>query len=159
MKKPVIGPTLASSARLTVTAASGSRRRLTACAERNGITKAEIVRRAIAIYTDLDATLETHGYSVLVARNGAEALRIAKEHAGPIPIMVTDVIMPGIAGPKLAELIAPTRPQMRVLFISGYSEEAVVQHGLAGPGKTFLSKPFGPEVLLRKVRESLDASR
>jgi CheY-like chemotaxis protein len=105
----------------------------------------------------LREALEANGYSVLVARDGAEALQIAEAHAGPIQIMVTDVIMPGMTGPKIADLVAQTRPEMKVLYISGYSDESVVRHGLIGPGRAFLSKPFGPEVLLRRVRESLDA--
>ena len=105
----------------------------------------------------LREALEANGYSVLVARDGAEALKIAEAHAGPIQIMVTDVIMPGMIGPKIVELVAQTRPEMKVLYISGYSDESVVRHGLIGPGRAFLSKPFGPEVLLRRVREALDA--
>ena len=104
----------------------------------------------------LRETLEAHGYSVLVARDGAEALHIAEAHGGPIQIMVTDVIMPGMTGPRIAELVSPARPEMRVLFISGYSDESVTRHGLIGPGRAFLSKPFGGEVLLRSVREALD---
>ena len=72
--------------------------------------------------------------------------------------MVTDVIMPGMTGPKVVELIAQTRPEIKVLYISGYSDEAVTRHGLVGPGRAFLSKPFHPEVLLRRVRESLAAA-
>jgi two-component system, cell cycle sensor histidine kinase and response regulator CckA len=106
----------------------------------------------------LSETIESNGYSVLVARDGAEALQIAGEHAGPIPIMVTDVVMPGMTGPKLVDLFAQTRPEMKVLYISGYSDESVCRNGLMGPGRAFLSKPFGPDVLLRRVRESLDAS-
>ena len=60
-----------------------------------------------------------------------------------------------MTGPKIVEVVAPTRPEMKVLYISGYSDEAVARHGLIGPGRAFLSKPFHPEVLLRKVRESL----
>ncbi len=78
-------------------------------------------------------------------------------HAGPIHIVVTDVIMPGMSGPKVADLLTAGRPETKVLFISGYSDESVTRHGLVGPGRAFLSKPFGPEVLLRKVRASLDA--
>jgi FixJ family two-component response regulator len=85
-------------------------------------------------------------------------LQFAAAHAGPIQLMVTDVIMPGITGPKIVDLLAPTRPEMKVLFISGYSDEAVTRHGLVGPGRAFLSKPFGPEVLLGKVRDCLDAA-
>jgi two-component system, cell cycle sensor histidine kinase and response regulator CckA len=106
----------------------------------------------------LREVLEANGYSVLVARDGAEVSKIAEAHTGTIHIMVTDVVMPGMSGPKILDLIAPTRPGMKVLFLSGYSDESVTRHGLVGPGRAFLSKPFGPEVLLRKVRESLDAA-
>jgi DNA-binding response OmpR family regulator len=105
----------------------------------------------------LREVLETNGYSVLGARDGAEALRMAAAHGGPIQLMVTDVIMPGMTGPRLADLFAPTRPGMKVLFVSGYSDESVTRYGLIAPGRAFLSKPFGPEVFLRRVRESLDA--
>jgi CheY-like chemotaxis protein len=105
----------------------------------------------------LREALETNGYSVLVARDGAEAVQIAEAHSNPIQILVTDVIMPGMTGPKLVDLMARGRPGMKVLYISGYSDESVIRHGLVGPGRSFLSKPFGPEVLLRRVRESLDA--
>jgi two-component system cell cycle sensor histidine kinase/response regulator CckA len=101
--------------------------------------------------------IEAGGYSVLAARDGAEALQIADAHPGPIPILVTDVVMPGMTGPKLVELVAPTRPEMKVLYISGYSEDAIAHHGLTGPGRALLSKPFSPEVFLRRVRQSLDA--
>ena len=63
-----------------------------------------------------------------------------------------------MTGPKIVDLLAPTRPEMKVLFVSGYSDESVTRHGLIGPGRAFLSKPFGPEVFLRKVRESLDGA-
>jgi two-component system cell cycle sensor histidine kinase/response regulator CckA len=106
----------------------------------------------------LREALEANGYFVLVAQDGAEALQIAEAHAGPIQIMVTDVIMPGMTGPKIVELVEQIRPEMKVLYISGYSDESVVRHGLIGPGRAFLGKPFGPEALLRKVRETLDAN-
>ncbi len=106
----------------------------------------------------LQESLEANGYSVLVARDGAEALQIAEGHAGAIPIMVTDVIMPGMTGPKIMELMERIRPGIKVLYISGYSDESVVSHGLIGAGRAFLSKPFGPEALLQKVRESLSGA-
>jgi two-component system cell cycle sensor histidine kinase/response regulator CckA len=105
----------------------------------------------------LREVLDANGYSVLVARDGAEALQVAEAHAGPIELMVIDVIMPGMTGPKAVDLVAPTRPEMRVLFVSGYSAESVTRHGLMGPGRAFLAKPFGSGAFLRKVRESLDA--
>jgi CheY-like chemotaxis protein len=106
----------------------------------------------------LEEILRASGYTVLVARDGTEALQLAAGHPGLIPLMVTDVILPGAFGPRIAELVAQERPDMKVLFISGYSDEAVARHGLTGPGRTFLSKPFGSELLLRRVREALDAT-
>jgi CheY-like chemotaxis protein len=106
----------------------------------------------------LRETLASQGYSVLVARNGAEAQQAAQAHAGVIDILVTDVIMPGMTGPRMADLVRPTRPDMKVVFMSGYSDESVTRHGLIGPGRTFLSKPFGPETFLRTVRRTLDGS-
>jgi two-component system, cell cycle sensor histidine kinase and response regulator CckA len=70
--------------------------------------------------------------------------------------MVTDVIMPGLTGPKVVERIAPSRPEMKVLYISGYSDESVLRNGMVGPGTAFLSKPFAPDAFLHKVRELLD---
>jgi DNA-binding response OmpR family regulator len=116
-----------------------------------------LVEDAESLRELLREALETNGYTVLVARDGAEAMQIAAAHAGPIHIVVTDVIMPGMSGPKIVDLLAPRRPEMKVLFVSGYSDESLTRHGLVGPGRAFLSKPFGPEVLLRRVRESLDA--
>jgi CheY-like chemotaxis protein len=102
-------------------------------------------------------TLESHGYTVLVARNGTEAPQTAASYAGVIELMVTDVIMPGLTGPKVVERIAPSRPEMRVLYISGYSDESVVRNGVVSPGTAFLSKPFTPEAFLGKVRDLLKA--
>jgi two-component system, cell cycle sensor histidine kinase and response regulator CckA len=105
----------------------------------------------------LTEVLGANGYSVLAARNGSEALQIAAAHTGPIELMISDVIMPGMTGPRIVDLVAQTRRDLKVLYISGYSDEAVIQHGLIGPRRSFLSKPFTPELLLRRVRESLDA--
>ncbi len=100
--------------------------------------------------------LESNGYSVLAARDGEEAVRVSKAHAGAIHILVTDVIMPGVNGPRLAEIMAADRPEMKVLYVSGYSEESIVRRDLLGAGRSFLSKPFGLALLLRQVRELLD---
>src|SRR4030095_2653008 len=84
------------------------------------------------------------------------ALRAAAAHAGHIHLIVTDLIMPGMTGRSTAEEIATARPEMRVLYISGHSDEAVTRRGILSPGSVFLGKPFTPEGLLRKVRELLD---
>jgi CheY-like chemotaxis protein len=117
-----------------------------------------LVEDEAALRAMLCRVLEANGYCVLVARDGTEALEIAASYSGPIEILVSDVIMPGLNGPKIAELGAD-RPKMRVLFISGYSGEAVSQRGELPEGTAFLSKPFRLEELLRLVRELLDATR
>jgi two-component system cell cycle sensor histidine kinase/response regulator CckA len=104
----------------------------------------------------LRETLEGNGYTVLVARDGAEALQTADAHAGPIHLIVTDLIMPGMTGRSAAEEIASTRPEMKVLYISGYSSEAVTRRGALSRGSAFLGKPFTPEGLLGKFREMLN---
>ncbi len=101
--------------------------------------------------------LESRGYTVLVSANGPEALRVAARHAGPIHLLVTDVVMPGMSGRELGLLLAPRRPEMRVLYLSGYADESIVHHGVLEPGLAFLQKPFTPEGLARKVRDVLDS--
>jgi two-component system cell cycle sensor histidine kinase/response regulator CckA len=101
-------------------------------------------------------TLQDGGYTVLVADGGAEALEIAEEYSGAIQLIVTDVIMPGLTGRQAAERIKSARSEVEILFISGYTDEAIAKHGVLEPGARFLSKPFTPDELLRKVREALD---
>jgi CheY-like chemotaxis protein len=101
--------------------------------------------------------LQSGGYTVLEARNGQEAIWVAQEHPEPIHILVTDMVMPRMSGRQLVDLLAPTRPQMRILFMSGYTDEVVLRHGLLDAGVAFLEKPFSPINLARKVREVLDA--
>ena len=103
--------------------------------------------------------LEMNGYAVLEARHGAEALEISSRHQGPIHLMVTDVVMPQMSGRELAQRLAPLRPDMRVLYMSGYTDDAIVRHGVLGAGMAFLSKPFTPDALAVKVREVLDTAR
>jgi len=103
--------------------------------------------------------LQTSGYTVLEAARGEEALRIAGEHAGEISLMITDVIMPGMNGRELAERMAVLRPEMKVLYMSGYAETAVYRKGILDPGAPFLQKPFGPPDLGRKVRDVLGEER
>jgi PAS domain S-box-containing protein len=102
--------------------------------------------------------LEGHGYTVLEARSGVAALELAETHAGPIHLLVTDVVMPQMPGRELAEQLAVRLPALRVLFMSGYAEQAVLRHGVLGEGTAFIQKPFGPDSFLTKVREVLDAA-
>jgi PAS domain S-box-containing protein len=96
------------------------------------------------------------GYTVLEGEDAASALAAARAHPGPIHLLVADVVMPGPSGRELARRLAETRPEIRVLYISGYTDDAIVHHGMLEPGLSFLQKPFTPAVLARKVREVLD---
>ena len=98
------------------------------------------------------------GYNVLEAVDGEDALREAREHDGPIHLMITDVVMPRMSGPRLAERLGDDRPEMKVLFVSGYAERTVLQHGKIDVTKRFLQKPFSLKTLARKVREVLETS-
>ena len=88
--------------------------------------------------------LESRGYQVLSAGDAAEALAVAEKHRGPIHLLVTDVIMPGLSGSQLALQLAPLRPEMRVLYVSGYPEDAIAHHGVLDSWQHFLQKPFAP---------------
>jgi PAS domain S-box-containing protein len=101
--------------------------------------------------------LQQRGYLVLEARNGMEALEMADGHNGRIDLLVTDVIMPHMSGRELVERLRPLHPETRILFMSGYTDNAVVPQVDLAPGTEFLQKPFAPENLARKVREVLDA--
>ncbi len=96
------------------------------------------------------------GYAILEASDGEEALRVAAQHGGPIDILVTDVVMPGLGGREVSERLLATQPGLRVLFLSGYTDDAVVRHGVLHERVNFLQKPFSPMVLAHKVREVLD---
>lgn len=102
--------------------------------------------------------LEDCGYTVLDSGDPAEALRMAGEHQGPLPLMITDVVMPGFSGSVLAERLARIRPETKVLYASGYNDDSIVQLRVRGRDYAFLEKPFTREDLLRKVRELLDSS-
>ncbi len=97
------------------------------------------------------------GYQVLEAANVEGALRQAREHQGPIHLLLTDVVMPGESGRLLAQRLAEPRPETRVLYMSGYSDAAVIHHGVLDTGLNYLQKPFTPSALARRVREALDA--
>jgi CheY-like chemotaxis protein len=115
-----------------------------------------LVEDALRVRAVVREILEMNGYHVLEARHGAEALEISERHQGPIHIMVTDVVMPQMSGRELAQRLAPVRPDMKVLYMSGYTDDAIVRHGVLGAGMAFLSKPFTPDALAVKVREVLE---
>ena len=100
--------------------------------------------------------LSLNGYIVLEAKNGTEAVAIARRYKGPIHLMITDVVMPHMGGAKLAGELAFERPDMKVLFVSGYAENTVLRHGPIDVTTRFLQKPFSLKTLSRKMREVLD---
>ena len=104
------------------------------------------------------AILSRTHYTVLEAKNGGEALLLCEGHPKNIDLMVSDITMPGMTGVDLAGRVRALRPEMKVLFTSGYAERAVIHQGVLQPGVPFLEKPFAPEVLTRKVRELLDSA-
>jgi YesN/AraC family two-component response regulator len=95
---------------------------------------------------------------VIEAKDGLQAINAAHKHASTVDLMVTDVVMPGMSGGQLAELLAEKYPSMKVLFVSGYSEQVVLRRKIANLGTNFLQKPFTLKSLAAKVREVLDAT-
>ena len=99
--------------------------------------------------------LQRQGYNVLIAANADEALRLFAEHA-TIDVLLTDVVMPGASGPELTMQLIAQRPALKVIYMSGYTEDTIVQHGVLKPGIAFLNKPFTADALGRKIREALE---
>jgi PAS domain S-box-containing protein len=102
--------------------------------------------------------LTNNGYTVLEAGDGLQALRVAGGHVGPIHLLMSDVVMPELGGPELAERLVATRLDLKVLFLSGYTDDAVVRHGILQEKVNFLQKPYSVAALAKKVREVLDAA-
>jgi len=105
------------------------------------------------------AILRRNGYKVLDASNGGEAMLLCESHARPIHLLISDVVMPHMSGPELARRLAQVRPDMKVLCMSGYTDDSIVRHGVMDSDIAYLQKPITPETLTRKVREVLDGNR
>jgi CheY-like chemotaxis protein len=101
--------------------------------------------------------MSSAGYTVMECKNAVQALSMSTSYSGHMHLMVTDVIMPGASGRELAQKITRLRPGIRVLYMSGYTDKAIVHHGILDEGVAFLEKPFTPDRLLRKLREVLDS--
>jgi two-component system, cell cycle sensor histidine kinase and response regulator CckA len=113
----------------------------------------QIVRRLVA------EILESNGYTVLQAVDGPSALELLRRHTSTVDLLVSDVVMPGMSGPEVANAVSAMRPGMQVLYISGYTDSAIGHHGVLEPGIAFLQKPFGADDLTRAVRAILDEAR
>src|SRR6266571_2248206 len=116
-----------------------------------------LVEDAAAVRAVTKQVLERQGYMVLEAADGEAALQLTQRHRGPIHLLLTDVVMPRVSGRELAEQFARLRPDAKVLYASGYTDDSVVRHGILESGTAYLQKPFSPESLARKVRDVLDA--
>jgi two-component system cell cycle sensor histidine kinase/response regulator CckA len=103
-----------------------------------------------------ESILKRNGYRVLVAQGAGDALLLCERHPGAIDLLLTDVVMPQMSGAELAKRVAVTRPDTKVLCMSGYTDDSIVRHGVLESGMAFLQKPFTPESLTRKVRLVLD---
>jgi two-component system, cell cycle sensor histidine kinase and response regulator CckA len=102
--------------------------------------------------------LESSGYTVLQAGDGPSALELLRRHTNKLDLLVTDVVMPGMSGPEVAQAVTSMRPGTQVLYTSGYTDSAIGHHGVLEPGIAFLQKPFSSDDLTRKVRGLLDES-
>jgi CheY-like chemotaxis protein len=116
-----------------------------------------LVEDEAAVRASVRRLLEWHGYTVLEARNGAEALKVFEIRENEIDLILTDILMPEMGGQELIEQLRERRPDLRVVFMSGYAERALTTNGWIPKGAGYLEKPFTVETLMRRVREVLDA--
>ena len=116
-----------------------------------------VVEDEAAVRDLLVRVLTAHGYQVLEAKDGPEALQVSGQHTDPIDLLLTDVVMPHMNGRELCERLRASRPEMEVLYMSGYTDNAIAQHGVLEPGTYLLPKPFSMEGLLHTIRRVLDA--
>jgi DNA-binding response OmpR family regulator len=105
----------------------------------------------------VEKVLRKQGYDVLVAGHAGEALVLSEKHPGNIDILLSDVVMPQMSGPELAQRLSPLRPEMRILFMSGYTDDFLARTGALDEGAGFMQKPFKPADVVRKVRAVLEA--
>jgi CheY-like chemotaxis protein len=125
-------------------------------ADRVGTETVLVVEDEAQVRTVAREALRAHGYTVLEAEDADVALRVARGSGKMIDLLLTDVVMPGLSGAQLAEILTAERPGLRVLFMSGYTDDALSPHGVLRPGVHYLQKPFSPDVLAQTVRNVLD---
>jgi len=131
-----------------------------ACGDNDDITGTILLVEDEAVVRQLvRGVLQMNGFNVIEATNGLEALATSQEYAGPIDLLLTDVVMPRMGGRELAEHLRQMRPATKSLFMSGYTDDAIVHHGVLDAGLAFIQKPFTPAALIRKVRELLEAQK
>ncbi|MBE7462704.1 MAG: PAS domain S-box protein [Planctomycetes bacterium] len=117
-----------------------------------------IVEDEVEILKLLQSTLEQQGYRILTAVNGQEALQVSEAHPGAIHLLLTDVVIPKLGGGELAKTLAARRPGLKCLYMSGYTNDTIVRHGVTDEGATFIEKPFSPTDVASKIRDLLDAA-
>jgi CheY-like chemotaxis protein len=123
-----------------------------------GVETILLVEDENAVRQSTGQFLRLNGYTIVEAKDGEDALRVARSYSGTIDMMITDVVMPHLGGAKLAAQLASTRPAMKVLFVSGYAETTVLRHGAIDVTNSFLQKPFGLKSLAVKIRQVLDTN-
>jgi two-component system, cell cycle sensor histidine kinase and response regulator CckA len=128
---------------------------VSAARERTGSETILLVEDEPMVRSFLRTVLARHGYKVLEAAGGAEALRVSEQYVDTIHLLITDIVMPGMSGREVAERLAPARPEMKILFISGYTDDDLLRHGVLKAPDTFLAKPFTAATLNEKVRALL----